>query len=37
MNVGVIVKNQITGFFCEKFYMWNPSTCDCEYNKDMDI
>ena len=29
INVGVIVKNII----CEKDYVWNPATCNCENGK----
>ena len=32
-NVRVNLKNSNNWNSCGKNYMWNPSTCDCEYDK----
>ena len=37
VNVYVNVINQINWISCKSSYLWNPSTCNCEWDKTFEI
>ena len=37
ISVCVNVENWLIKFVCDKEFIWNPSNCDCEFDKSCDI